>query len=136
MFRLLAGGFALALVALSGGPGAAEDKKDKDKPAVWVKEAGDITLSFEIGKETAKYTVTHGENSAVITSKVKWDKDTVTSEVTDVKITGNFPAATKKGDKISFKWVIKGDTATLSDLSGDNVDGAKDAVEGEYKMKK
>ena len=44
--------------------------------------------------------------------------------------------APKKGFKISFKWVAKGDTATLSDLTGDKVEDAKSVVEGEYKKKK
>lgn len=133
MFRLLVAGLALAAFALS--PVAAEDKKEKDKPTTWVKEVGDLTLKFEIGKETAKYHVFSGDNGAIITSKLKWEKDVVTSEVTDVEVKGNFPAAPKKGDKITFKWVVKGDTATLSDLKGDGTDAAKDVVEGEYKKK-
>lgn len=136
MFRLIAGGFALALVALTGASVSAEDKKEKDKPVSWVRESGEVKLTFQVGKETAKYVVAHGDNEATITAKVKWDKDTVSSEVTDVTVKGNFPSAPKKGEKISFKWVVKGDKATLSDLTGDNVDGAKDLVEGEYTKKK
>ena len=135
MFRLLAGGFALALVALSGGSVAAEDKKDKDKVTTWVREVGEITLTFEMGKDTAKYTVAAGENAAIITAKLTRDKDTIKSEVTDVEIQGNFPGAPKKGDKESFKWVVKDDKATLSNLEGDNTDSARDVVEGEYKKK-
>lgn len=135
MFRLFVGALALAL---GTGFVAAEDKKDKekDKPTTWVKEVGDLVLTFEIGKETASYTIAAGDNGATIKSKVKWEKDTVTSEVTGVEVKGNFPAAPKKGDKFSFKWVVKGDTATLSELSGDNTNEAKDVVEGEYKKKK
>ncbi len=136
MFRLFAGGFALALVALAGGPGSADDKKEKEKFTTWVKEVGEITLTFEIGKETAKYTVAAGENAAIITAKLKWDKDTVSSEVTDVEVKGNFPGAPKKGEKVTFKWVVKGDKATLSNFAGDGADAARDVVEGEYKLKK
>ena len=135
MFRLLASGFALALVALSGGSVAAEEK-DKDKVTTWVREVGEITLTFEIGKDTAKYIVTAGDNGCTVTAKLTRDKDTIKSEVTDVEIKGNFPNAPKKGDKVSFKWVVKDDKATLSNLEGDNVDGARDVVEGEYKKKK
>ena len=134
MFRLFAGGFALALVALSGGPVAAEEK-DKDKVTTWVREVGEITLTFEIGKDTAKYTVAFGENAAIVTAKITRDKDVIKSEVTDVEIKGNFPGAPKKGDKVSFKWVVKDDKATLSNLEGDGADGARDVVEGEYKKK-
>ena len=136
MFRLLTAGLALALVALTGGSVAAEDKKDKDKATTWVREVGEITLTFEIGKDTAKYTVAFGENAAIVTAKITRDKDVIKSEVTDVETKGNFPNPPKKGDKVSFKWVVKDDTAKLSDLEGDNADGAKDVVEGEYKKKK
>jgi hypothetical protein len=135
MLRLLTAGFALALVALTSGFATAEDKKD-EKATAWVREVGDVTLTFEMGKDTAKYTVAFGENAAIITAKLKWDKDTVTSEITDVEIKGNFPNAPKKGEKVKFKWVVKDDVATLSDLTGDNTEGSKDVVEGEYKKKK
>lgn len=136
MFRLLAGGFALAFLALSTPPTGAEDKKDKDKATVWTREVNGIDLKFEFGKDTAKYHVASGENSCTITAKIKIEKDVVSSEVTDVETKGNFPNPPKKGEKVSFKWVVKGDTATLSDLKGDNVEDAKSVVEGEYKKKK
>jgi hypothetical protein len=135
MFRLFAGGFALALLALTVHPVAADDK-EKDKVTVWTREMNGIDLKFEIGKTTAKYHVFSGDNGCIVTAKLKVEKDVVTSEVTDVEVKGNFPGAPKKGEKIMFKWVVKGDTATLSDLKGDVQDGAKDIVEGEYKMKK
>jgi hypothetical protein len=136
MFRLIAGGFALAFLALVAAPTAAEDKKDKEKFTVWTREVNGIDLKFEMGKETAKYHVYSGDNGCIITSKVKHEKDVVTSEITDVEVKGNFPGAPKKGEKLSFKWVVKDDTATLSDLKGDNVEDAKNVVEGEYKLKK
>jgi hypothetical protein len=136
MFRLFAAGFALALAVLTGGSVAAEDKKDKDKVTTWVREVGDVVLTFEMGKDTAKYTVAAGENAAIVSAKLTREKDVIKSEVTDVEIKGNFPGAPKKGDKVSFKWVVKDDTATLSNLEGDGADGAKDVVEGEYKKKK
>jgi hypothetical protein len=133
MFRLIAGGFALALLALAAGPVAAEEKKDA--VTTWTRESGDVTLTFEIGKDTAKYTVAAGDNSFTVTAKVTREKDVIKNEVTDVAVKGNFPNAPKKGDKVSFKWVVKGDKATLSDLEGDGADGAKGVVEGEYKKK-
>jgi len=137
MFRLFAGALALTCAALSFNTVAAEDKKDKekDKPTVWVKEVGEVVLKFEIGKDTAKYNVFTGDNGVIVTAKLKWEKDVVTSEVTEVEVKGNFPGAPKKGDKVKYKWVVKGDTATLSDFSGDGADGAKDVIEGEYKKK-
>ncbi len=137
MFRLFASGFALAVLALTG-PVSADDKKEKekDKLTVWTREINGIDLKFEMGKTTAKYHVHAGDNGCVITSKLKWDKDTVTSEVTDVEVKGSFPSAPKKGDKMSFKWVVKDDVATLSDLTGEGTENGKDVIEGEYKLKK
>jgi hypothetical protein len=133
MFRLIAGGFALALLALAAGPIAAEDK---EKFTVWTREVNGIDLKFEMGKETAKYHVYSGDNGCIITSKIKYDKDVVSSEIVDVEVKGNFPGAPKKGEKLSFKWVVKDNVATLSDLKGENTEDAKGLVEGEYKMKK
>jgi hypothetical protein len=138
MFRLLAGGLTLAILGLCAVPAPADDKdKDKDKVTVWTREVGEVKLRFEIGKDTAKYTVTAGQNGCTATAKIKIEKDVVSSEVTDVDVKGDFPNAPKKGDKVSFKWVAKGDTATLSDLKGENVDeAAKGIIEGEYKKEK
>lgn len=133
MFRLIAGGFALAVLAFCFNPASAEDK---EKFSTWVREADGVELKFEIGQKTAKYHVTAGDNGCIVTSKLKIEKDKVTSEVVDVEVKGNFPGAPKKGEKVTFKWVVKDDTATLSDLEGDNVDGAKGVIEGEYKLKK
>jgi hypothetical protein len=136
MFRLLAGGFALAFLALTSQPTGAEDKKEKEKFTVWTREINEITLKFEIGKETAKYHVDAGDNGCVLTAKIKIEKDVITSEITDVEVKGTFPGAPKKGVKFSFKLEVKGDTAMLLDLKGDDVEDAKDFVQGEYKLKK
>lgn len=133
MFRLFAGGFALAVLALCTNPTVADDK---DKLTTWVREKDGVTLKFEMGKDTAKYTVSAGDNSATVTAKIKIEKDVVKSEVTEVEVKGEFPNPPKKGAKLSFKWVVKGDTATLSDLEGDDVENAKPIVEGEYKKQK
>ena len=60
----------------------------------------------------------------------------ISSEITDVEVKGNFPGAPKKGAKFSFKLEVKGDTAMLLDLKGDDVEDAKELVQGEYKLKK
>jgi hypothetical protein len=136
MFRSLAAGFALALLAFTAQPTGADDKKDKEKFTVWTREINELTLKFEIGKETAKYHVTAGDNGCVLTAKIKIEKDVITSEITDVEVKGNFPGAPKKGTKFSFKWEVKGDKAMLLDLKGDDVEEAKDIVQGEYKKAK
>lgn len=132
MFRMLAGAVALVLVA----PVVADDKKDDKAETTWVRDAEGFDLKFVVGKDTAKFVVAAGDNGLVVTGKLKAEKDLVTFEVTDIKEEGNFPQKPKKGDKFSFKWEVKGDTATISDLKGDIADEAKPVVGGEYKKKK
>lgn len=134
MFRLLAGAFALTLIALTAG---ADDKKEPKAGATttWVRDANGIDLKFVFGADTGTFNVTAGDDGVVLKAKLTRKKDVVTAEFTDVDVKGNFPNPPKKGDKISFKWVVKDDTATLSDFTSDN-EGAKDVVEGEYKRKK
>jgi hypothetical protein len=107
----------------------------KRAPTTWVRTAGDFELTFEVAATTGKYTIKFGDNRCVVTSKLAFDGDAVTCEVIDVEVKGELPASPKKGDKLTFKWATKGDTATLTDLKGDNTDLVKTTVEGEYKKK-
>lgn len=124
--------FALGLLLAVSVQAADEPKA---APVAWVRTAGDIELAFEVGATTGKYTIKFGENRCAVTSKLTFNGDAVTSEVTEVEVKGEIPAPPKKGDKLTFKWVVKGDTATLSDLKGDNTELVKTTVEGEYKKK-
>ncbi len=135
MFRLLAGSFALTLVTLGAGAQDKKDPKEKDKATAWVRESNGVDLKFEFGKDTVTFHVTAGGNGVVIKAKLTKEKDVVTAEFTEIVEKGDFPNKLKKGDKISFKWVEKGTTATLSEFKGDGADEAKDIVEGEYKKK-
>ena len=135
MLRLLAGGFALALLL---NPVTAEDKKDeKDKAPAWEREVNGIDLKFEFGKDTCKLIVFNGENGAIVSCKTKTDKDgVVKATVTAVEEKGNFPPKPKVGFEFSFKWKADGDKAKLSDLQGEGLDDVKPILEGEYKKKK
>src|SRR5262249_30859460 len=134
LFRLVAGGFALALLA---GTVVADDKKDKDKGTTWTRESNRIDLTFLFTKDTLTATVMSGENGFVATCKITTDKDgVVKAKITKVEEKGKFPNLPKAGIEFSFKWKVNGDTAELSDLKGDDVEDAKGIVEGEYKKKK
>jgi len=135
MFRLLIGGFALALVVIA--PARAEDKeKDKAPTGTWVRESSGVDLKLEFTKDTMKGTVLAGENGFVATGKMTVEKDgTVQVKITEVEEKGNFPGKPKVGLEFSFKWKATGDKAELSELKGDGVEDAKSIVEGEYKKK-
>ena len=135
MFRLLAGGFALALMALVTSSASAQDKD----VTTWVRDVEGFELLFKVGKDTGTFVATAGDNSLTVKGKltpVKDKKDMVTFEVTEVTEKGEFPTKPKKGDKFSFKWVVKDDKATISDIEGDLADEAKPVVAGDYKKKK
>jgi hypothetical protein len=133
MFRLLAGAFALCVLAASV---SAEDKKEPGV-TIWEHEANGLDLRIEMGKgDTMKAAVFSGENGVIATCKIKKEKDgTIKATVTDVQEKGNFPAKPKVGLEFSFKWKVKDDVATLSDLEGEGLNDVKGTVEGEYKKK-
>ena len=58
MTRSLSAGFVLALVI---NPAASDDKKPATM--LWVREANDIDLKFEFGKDTVTVTAFHGEDA-------------------------------------------------------------------------
>jgi hypothetical protein len=147
MFRMLTGAAVLVLVVLSGA--SADDKKadDKDKPALsgtWTRESGGLDMKYEfVSKDMLKISVFGGENGAIVTAKYTVDKDGVVKiKVTEVEEKGNFPGKPPKGVEFSFKWKVKGDTATLDDFMGIGDDAKKIAeaaaplIEGEYVRKK
>lgn len=132
MVRMLAGALALVVAV----PAIADDKKDNKDFTVWVRETDGLDLKFKVGKGTAKFVVFAGENGITVTGKLTEDKGVMTFEITDIKEEGTFPQKPKKGEKFSFKWEVKDDKATISDLKGDIHDEAKPIVGGEYKKKK
>lgn len=141
MVRLFAATlFALAAVAASA---PADDKKDdKDKPALsgtWTREAGGLDIKFEFlkdKKDVVKVSAMAGDNGVVVTAKYEVKDGRVKLTVTDAEEKGEFPNVPKKGMELSFKWSVKGDTATLDDLEGEGLDEAKPVLEGEYARKK
>src|SRR5437870_15160 len=106
---LLAGGLGLALVLAFGSGTPADDKKDKDKPALsgtWVREANGLDLKFEFkDKDILEITVAAGDNGVVAICKYTVDKEgIVKGKITEVKEKGNFPGKPPKDFEFSFKW--------------------------------
>jgi len=129
---------SLILLALLCGFAAADDK---DKPAplasTWVREAGGLDLKIEFtGKDVLKLTAMADENGALVTSKYSVKDGVVKAKITKVEVKGEFKAAPKEGLEFTFKWKVKGDTATLDDFEGAGLEHAKPVLEGEYAKKK
>ena len=134
MLRLFAGTLALVLVV---GPAAADDKDKVTHSGTWTREANGLDLKFDFTKETFKFSVFGGDSGVVVTCKYTVEKDgTVKATVSKVEEKGNFPAKPPDGLEFSFKWKVKGDTASLDDLKGPDLSDAKAIVEGDYQKKK
>lgn len=139
MFRALA--FALAALALSNFV-AADDKKkdDKEKPALsgmWTRESGGLDLKFEFtGKDTLNMSAFAEDNGVIVTTKYTVKDGVLKAKVTDVEVKGEFKNKPAKGLEFTFKWKVKGDTATLDDFEAEGLEAAKAVLEGEYAKKK
>lgn len=137
MFRLLAGAVAVALLA--SGTALTDDKKEKPAlSGVWTREANGLDLKFDFtGKDTFKASAFAEANGVIATCKYTAEKGgVVKAKITKVETKGDFKAGPKEGLEFSFKWTVKGDTATLDDLKGEDLDQAKPVLEGEYDRKK
>jgi hypothetical protein len=136
MVRTLVAGMTLALTLIT----TAADGKQAPKPAAdtvsWAREAGDVNIKMEIGKDTIKLHVYHENDGVVVTCRTTALKDGVMkAKITGVEEKGSFPAKPKEGLEFTFKWKVDGEKATLSELKGDDVEVAKPVLEGEYKKK-
>ena len=130
--------FVAAAFALAG-PAPAADKKDKPATSgTWTREVNGLDIKFEfVDKKTLKIVVMHDENGLIVTCSYTADKDAkVKVTITDVEVKGDFKTKPAKGTEFSFKWTVKDDTATLDDLTGEDLENAKPVVEGEYARKK
>jgi hypothetical protein len=131
--------FAVVLVA-SAGSAAQEGKKDKTTgpTGVWAREAGGLDLKFDFtgGRSPFKVSVFKGDDGITATCKYEVKDGVVKAEITAVAEKGSFPNPPPVGFAFSFKWAAKGDTAELSDLTGDDIDNIKPVVEGEYQRVK
>jgi hypothetical protein len=134
--------FAVVAVLFVGPVALADGKKeDKDKPKLsgtWAREVEGFEVKFQFVKdEEMKIHVTNGANGCVVKAKYTVDKDgLVKGTVTDVEEKGEFPAKPPKGFEFEFKFKIDGKKAKLSDFKGENADGAKNIIEGDYDQKK
>lgn len=144
MFRLL---LAAVAVALLGGVGFADDKKPVEKKdskeapkevaltGVWMKEADGMSIIMDFTKkDVLVLTVAAGESGLIVTSKLTAEKDgRVKAKATKVEKKGDFPVTVADDYECSFKLVVDGKTAKLSDYkASEHEEQAKGAMEGEY----
>lgn len=127
----------VACVAAMSAP--AEDKKDKSAVSgTWAKKDGQLKIEF-VDKEVVKF-YPHGDNEFVVVCKFSIDKDgLVKAKITGLEGKDEIKEKAKgilpTGLEMNFTWRAKGDAATLDDLKGDNTEGLKSHLEGEFSRK-
>jgi hypothetical protein len=138
------GALVIAVLVLAGYSAAAEDKKDKedkDKASlsgVWTRKEHQLKIEFA-DKEVMKISP-HGKDEVIlIVCKYTLEKNgLVKAKITELE--GKEKEKAKDHVPVdlefSFKWQVKKDTATLGDVSGDNVEALKQHLEGDYEQKK
>jgi hypothetical protein len=132
----------IALVAFAPAvfPAWAEDKKDA-KPALsgtWAKKEGELKIEF-VDKEVVKF-YPHGGNEFVVVCKYSINKDgQVKAKITGLEGNDEIKEKAKgilpTGLEMNFTWKANGDAATLEDLKGENTEGLKSHLEGEFSRK-
>lgn len=135
---------SLLAVSVAVGFAVADEKKPDDKKAekpalkgTWTKETNGIVVDIKFGKDgEVAFVATAGENGVTVNCKYTVEKDgTIKAKVTGTEEKGSFPMRPKDGAEFSFKVKIDGKKATVSDFESKDLEGAKDAVEGEYASK-
>jgi hypothetical protein len=133
---------ACGVLLLASLPTSADDKNG-DKPALsgtWGKKDGEPMIEFADNRVLK--IAPHGDSAILaIVCEYAVGKEGLVK----VKVTGfeGKEGAKKKiaeqvpvGFKFSFKWTVKGETAKLDGLAGDNVETFKSHLEGEFEQKK
>jgi hypothetical protein len=132
---------ACGVLVLASRPAVADDPKG-DKPALsgtWAKKDGQMKLEF-VDKDVLKL-APHGDPDVLaVVCQYTADKDGLVK----VKVTGFEGREDAKkmaaerlpvGRKFTFKWSVKGDTAKLDSLEGDDVEILKSPLEGDFEKK-
>jgi hypothetical protein len=133
--------FACGLLALSGVPAVADDKKD-DKPALsgtWARKEGDLVIKFA-DKDVVKFQP-HGDKKefTVVCSYTREKEGRLKVKITELDASDEVKQKAKDhlpiGLEFSFQWKVKGDSAQLGNLEGKDVEMLKSHLEGEYQKK-
>jgi len=114
----------------------------KDKPAAsgtWAKKEGQLTIEFA-DKGVLNIAPHGGDDAVVVCSYTMTKEGLVKAKVTELAGKEDFKEKAKShvpvGLELSFTWKVKGETATLEDVQGKDVDVFKSHMEGEFAKKK
>jgi hypothetical protein len=113
-------------------PVNAEDAAAKKPAGSWARKAGDMTITFTFKADSLEVKVTNGATIDIQADYGLTKDGTLFGIITKATKTGT--DGPNEGDLFSFRVKLEKDTLTISDLKGTaGGEGAKNAVEGEYK---
>jgi len=125
---------AFGLTALGEEP--KKEEAPKVPTGVFTKTAGDFEITWTFQKDNKLAFLmknTDSGDGVKIANTYTVAKDGVVEmTVEKAEKIGDFPVQPPKGSKYGFKLAMKGKKLVISDLTGDDTDGAKEVVEGEY----
>jgi hypothetical protein len=134
---------ACSVFVLTAPSASADDKKDKDQPAlsgVWMLTGGETKIEFS-DKNLVKISP-HGDSKIIaVLCEYTLDKEgRVKAKITGFEGKDEAKEKVKEllpaGTEFSFTWKIKDAAAKLDDLKGDKIEPLKSHLEGEYNQKK
>jgi hypothetical protein len=117
-------------------PVNAADPPARKPTGSWTRKAGDMTITFTFKADTLEARVTDGATVEIQADYGLTKDGTLFGIITKPTKTGT-DQGPSEGDLFSFRIKVEKDTLTISDLKGTaGGEGAKNAVEGEYKPAK
>ena len=127
---------AVVVMSFTGASLPGGDKKIQKPVGTWARSAGDIEVKFQIKEDTLKCTLSGMGLTIDVDADYAMSKDGV--------IFGRINKVDKKGgcvgpnvgDLFTFKFTVKDNVLTISELGPQNVADARELIEGEYKAKK
>jgi hypothetical protein len=133
---------ACSVFILAGLSASADDKKDKDKPAlsgIWTHKEGETKIEFS--DKNVMTISPHGDSNVIaVICEYTVDKEgLVKAKITDLGGKDDAKNKVKEilpvGTEFKFKWKVTDNAAKLDDLKGDRVEQLKSHLEGEYSHK-
>jgi hypothetical protein len=127
---------ALTALLLTGASLPGGETKAKKPLGTWSRSAGELEVKFQIKEDTLKCTISGMGLTIDVDADYAMSKDGVIfGRVNKVEKKGAC-VGPNVGDLFTFKFAVKDNVMTVSELGPQNNADARELVEGDYKAKK
>jgi hypothetical protein len=125
----------LTVLILLATTGAAQEKTVKKPLGIWIKDQGDAKVTFDLKAEQLYCIISGGGITLTIEADYGVSKDGVVfGRISRVDRQGT-DVGPSVGELFSFKYALKKDVMTISELAGASAGEARALIEGDYKSK-